>query len=58
MTSESACPADLSGDGTVDVADFLQLLADWGTPDGDIDGDGDAGVTDFLQLLSDWGPCP
>jgi hypothetical protein len=53
-----ACPADLSGDGVVNVSDFLLLLAAWGTPDGDIDGDGDTGVTDFLELLSAWGPCP
>jgi hypothetical protein len=58
VTVDASCAADLTGDGAVDVADFLQLLADWGTPDGDIDGDGDAGVTDFLQLLSEWGPCP
>jgi hypothetical protein len=53
-----SCPADLSGDGVVDVGDFLMLLAAWGTPDGDIDGDGDTGITDFLQPLGQWGPCP
>jgi C1A family cysteine protease len=55
---EDPCPADLTGDGVVSVADFLALLAAWGTPDGDIDGDGDTSVTDFLELLSAWGPCP
>ena len=52
------CPADLSGDDVVDVADFLLLLSGWGTPGGDIDGDGNTGVTDFLLLLAAWGPCP
>jgi hypothetical protein len=53
-----SCPEDLSGDGVVNVSDFLLLLAAWGTPEGDVDGDGDTGVTDFLQLLGAWGPCP
>ena len=55
-------PADLDGDGTVGVNDFLLLLAAWGTcPDppeecpADLDGDGSVGVTDFLQLLGAWG---
>jgi hypothetical protein len=52
------CPADLNGDRDVNVSDFLQLLADWGTGGGDIDGDGTTGVTDFLELLAAWGPCP
>ncbi|MHC4649440.1 MAG: C1 family peptidase [Planctomycetota bacterium] len=58
LDCENPCPADLSGDGVVNVSDFLLLLAAWGTPDGDIDGDGDTGITDFLQLLGAWGPCP
>ncbi|MHC5048733.1 MAG: hypothetical protein ACYTGY_19600, partial [Planctomycetota bacterium] len=40
--SGSDCPADLNGDGVVDVTDFLQLLAVWGqsgVPE-DINGDG------------------
>jgi glucose/arabinose dehydrogenase len=55
-------PADLDGDGTVGVNDFLLLLAAWGTcPDppeecpADLDGDGSVGVTDFLWLLGAWG---
>ncbi len=51
------CPADLSGDGVVDVVDMLQLLAAWGTPQGDLDGDGDTGILDFLALLAAWGSC-
>jgi hypothetical protein len=54
------CPGDVDGSGTVDVTDFLQLLADWGSSGGpsDVDGDGTVGVGDFLQLLAEWGPCP
>jgi hypothetical protein len=55
------CPADINGDGTVDVLDFLAVLASWGPCPGcpaDINGDGTVDVVDFLQLLEAWGPCP
>jgi hypothetical protein len=55
------CPADLDGDGSVGVVDFLVLLAQWGTDPGgppDFDGDGTVGMSDFLVLVGDWGPCP
>ena len=51
------CPADFDGDGDVDTADLLYLLAAWGTPDGDVDADGDTDTADLLALLSAWGPC-
>jgi len=51
------CAADLDGDGTVGINDFLDLLAAWGTPAGDIDGDGDTGINDLLDLLAAWGGC-
>jgi hypothetical protein len=51
------CPADFDGDGDVDTADLLFLLAAWGTADGDVDGDGDTDTADLLALLADWGPC-
>lgn len=55
-------PADLNGDGTVNFADALLLLAAWGTcerpgPGGcpeDLDGDGEVGFADLLQLLGAW----
>ena len=53
---------DLDGDGSVGVADFLNLLGNWGPcPDppttcpADLDGDGNVGVSDFLTLLDNWG---
>jgi hypothetical protein len=52
------CPADFDGDGDVDTADLLFLLAAWGTPDGDVDGDNDTDTADLLLLLAAWGECP
>ena len=54
------CPWDLDGSGDVDIDDFLDLLAQWGTdPNGppDFDGDGVVAINDFLALLANWGPC-
>jgi hypothetical protein len=53
------CPADIDGNGVVDVTDLLELLAAWGTNGGpaDLNDDGIVDVTDLLQLLADWGPC-
>ncbi len=54
------CPADIDGDGTVGINDFLALLAAWGPNPGhpaDIDDDGTVGILDFLSLLEQWGPC-
>ena len=66
LECEVLCDADLDGDGTVGITDFLMLLAAWGAcPDpcpplclGDLDGDCNVGITDFLALLANWGPCP
>jgi hypothetical protein len=55
------CPGDIDGNGTVDVQDFLLLLAAWGPNPGhpaDLDADGVVGITDFLILLAGWGSCP
>jgi hypothetical protein len=53
---------DVNGDGTVDTADLLMLLGDWGEcPDppescpSDLDGDGLVNTSDLLLLLSNWG---
>lgn len=54
----NACPSDITGDGTVNVDDVLQLIGDWGgSGNSDIDGDGVVGVNDMLELLAAWGPC-
>jgi len=55
------CPADFDGDGDVDTADLLILLAQWGSDGsagGDVDGDGDVDTADLLALLAAWGLCP
>ena len=60
MTIETACVADLDGDGAVGTSDLLRLLAVWGTNPGgppDFDGDGTVGTSDLLFLLSVWGAC-
>lgn len=58
---DAPCPGDLTGDGSVGVADLLELLAAWGPNPGhpaDLTGDGNVGVADLLALLAAWGPCP
>ena len=54
------CPWDceVTPDGNVGINDFLDLLAQWGSPGScDFDGGG-VGITNFLELLANWGPCP
>ncbi len=58
---DPGCTADIDGDNTVGIDDFLALLAAWGPNPGhpaDLDGDGTVGILDFLSLLEQWGPCP
>lgn len=55
-----ACPADINGDGIVDVLDLLAVLGTWGECAGcpeDITGDDLVDVLDLLQVLANWGPC-
>ncbi len=52
------CPADLSGDGTVDASDLSSVLSGWGTANGDITGDALTDATDLAALLGSWGACP
>jgi hypothetical protein len=58
VPDECECPADFDGDGDVDTADLLFLLAAGGSPDGDVDFDGDTAPADMLGLLVAWGQCP
>jgi len=62
IIAERFIPGDVNGDGVVDTADLLELLAAWGPcPDppadcpADFDGDGVVGTTDLLILLGNWG---
>ena len=55
------CPADISGDHTVDIRDLAALLANYGTSsgasyfDGDLDFDGDVDLADLAKLLGLYG---
>lgn len=57
------CPADITGDGQIDMSDLALLISDFGCPGpdcaADIDGDGDSDLTDLSELLAQFGlPCP
>jgi hypothetical protein len=59
--AETPCPADLNGDSTVDGADLLILLSEWGDCAGcasDLNDDDVVDGADLLILLADWGDCP
>jgi hypothetical protein len=54
------CLADVTGDGTVSVADLTSVILSWGSCPGcpaDIDGDGAVTVADLIEVLLAWGPC-
>jgi len=46
------CPADLNGDGVLNIFDFLEFqnLFDAGDPRADFDGDGSLTIFDFLAF--------
>ena len=55
---ENPCVGDANGDGAVDVADLLLILAAFGGSEcgrTDLDGDCDTDVRDVLTCLSDFG---
>ena len=53
-----SAPADITGDGVVDVLDLLEVLGQWGgSGSADITGDGVVDVLDLLEVLGAWGPC-
>jgi len=56
----ATCTADINGDGTVDVADLLELIAAWGHSNSpaDVNNDGLVDVSDLLELVGSWGICP
>lgn len=58
LLCEDSNPADVNGDGAVNITDLLQLLAAWGPCGGcpeDTDGDGEVGIVDLLLVLAAWG---
>ena len=60
FNGQFTCPADVDGDGEVEIDDFLKILAGWDSDDcnADVDRDGVVGCADLLQLIAEWGVCP
>lgn len=55
---EELIPGDVDGDGIVNIADLLALLAAWGSCAGcaeDVNGDSVVDILDLLTLLANWG---
>lgn len=55
------CPADVNGDGWVDIDDLFAVLGGWGPCDGcpeDVNYDGVVDIDDVFEILAAWGPCP
>jgi hypothetical protein len=52
------CPADLDGNGEVDINDLLVVVGAWGTAEGDITGDGATSIEDVLAVIDGFGACP
>jgi hypothetical protein len=53
-----ACPADLTGDGSVDGQDLGVLLGNWGSNGaGNLNGDASVDGQDLGILLGAWGTC-
>ncbi len=50
-TPTVTAPGDLTGDGTVNVSDFISLMAQWGTTDGS---GHSFGIGDFISLMANW----
>jgi thiol-disulfide isomerase/thioredoxin len=53
------CPADVNGDGNVNVSDLLAIIDAWGgsDPSADINDDGTVNVVDLLEVVGSWGSC-
>ncbi|MAT80057.1 MAG: hypothetical protein CMJ29_00240 [Phycisphaerae bacterium] len=53
------CPADINGNGIVEIDDILVIVAQWGTdgPQGDVNHDGIVNIADLLEAIDTFGPC-
>ena len=60
FNGQFSCPSDVNGDGMVNTADLLDLLAAFGKSNctADIDQDETVGTSDLLEMLAEWGACP
>jgi hypothetical protein len=60
MNMRIICSSDFDGNGEVNVADLLEIIALWGAVGDrpqDLDGNGVVNVADLLILIAAWGPC-
>ncbi len=57
------CAEDLNGNQSVDFADILRIISEWGPcqaggcPE-DLNGNGNVDFADILVVIGKWGPCP
>jgi hypothetical protein len=54
------CPADINGDGLINVNDLLAVITNWGATGpnaADINGDNIVDVNDLLAVVTSWGVC-
>jgi hypothetical protein len=53
------CPADVTGDGAVDVLDLVAVITAWSKAGGpaDVNGDGVVDVQDLIAVILAWGSC-
>ena len=55
------CPAEITGDGDVNVLDLIELVMSFGPCEGcpaDLNDDGVVNVLDVIELIMSFGPCP
>lgn len=55
----ASAQADIVIDGTINVTDLLNVIANWNQPGGpaDVNYDGIVNVADLLIVIGSWGPC-
>jgi len=56
------CPADVTGNGAIDINDLLAVINSWGQPGltdiaPDCSGDGVTNINDLLAIINNWGTC-
>jgi hypothetical protein len=56
---DGGCPGDITGDGSVGIADLLDVIDQWGQNGvpADVNNDGTVNVLDLLIVIDSWGPC-
>ena len=60
VPDECQCTGDTNGDLSVDVADLLRVLEEWGCSQdctADLNGDSNVDVSDLLTVIGGWGSC-